>query len=119
MILIISTAIKTIGSWFAHNKILTGSVVSIMGIIIFLGSGYIHIQNLKSELANQDIQIEKLSNSVNKQNEAIRSLASKQEKEIEESKERVERELKRQKSIKEDRENINNAEELNKWLSDL
>jgi predicted Holliday junction resolvase-like endonuclease len=115
----IPLAMRTIGSWFAHNKILTGSVITIMWIIMFLGAGYIHIQNLQSEIVNQNKEIEELSQDIIRQNQAIRALAEQQERELEQSKMRVGEELRRQESIKGERTNINNAEELNEWLSNL
>lgn len=109
----------TIGSWFTRHKLLTGSTIIILVVSLLFSSGYIYIQHLQSEIQNQNQAIQSLSSDINRQNEAIRSLAERQEMELKKSRERVERELRRQESVKEERKTINSAEDLNEWLSNL
>ena len=108
-----------VGSWFTRHKLLTGSTIVILFVTLLFSGGYIYIQSPQAELQKQNQSIQELSQDLNRQNEAIRSLEERQQRELEQSRRRVERELERQESIKGKREQINSAEELNQWLSDL
>ena len=109
----------SVGTWFARNKLLTGSTIIILITALLFAGSYIHIQTLQSKIQTQNQTIQTLSTDIVKQNEAIRNLQQRQQQELEQSRDRVREELERQERIKEERTSINTAEELNQWLDNL